>query len=211
MIIHVTIPLLLFLSIMAGTSSFVAHKWQIHIVRCSLLDVKKHYPNVSAIVNAANVNMRGGGGLDGVIHAAAGPQLLAELKRLVPYRAQTAQVIVTSGYQTGFSHILHVAGPIYSSSNRDESRNLLEATYTNVIQKADELPETTALGVASISTGIYGYPLNAAAPLAIATVTRELARAQNLKTVVFAMFGQNEFDVFTKALDQWKKERGSDL
>lgn len=152
-----------------------------------------------------------GGGLDGAIHSAAGPQLLAELKQLVPDKTQTAQVIVTKGYKTNFSYILHVAGPVYSSSNHDESRRLLEATYTNLIREADKLKTVTALGLASISTGIYGYPLNDAAPLAISTVARELSKTQNLKTVIFAMFGQHEFDVFKRAYEQWKQKPEKDL
>ena len=213
---------------MMGVSS-IAQKWQIHITHCSLLDVKKHHPNVTAIVNAANVYMRGGekqlnkkcseyflflnkgGGLDGAIHSAAGSQLLTELKQLVPDKTQTAQVIVTKGYKTGFSHILHVAGPVYSSSNHDESQRLLEATYTNVIREADHLKTIPAIGLASISTGIYGYPLKDAASVAISTVTRELSQAKNLKTVVFAMFGQHEYDIFKNAFEQWKQKHEKDL
>lgn len=149
--------------------------------------------------------------MDGAIHAAAGSQLLAELKQLVPHKTETAQVIITKGYKTGFDHILHVAGPVYSSSNPDESQRLLRATYTNVIKEADKLKTISALGLASISTGIYGYPLNDAAPIAISTVAQELSKAQHLKTVVFTMFGKNEFDVFTRAYDQWKKTDEKDL
>lgn len=152
-----------------------------------------------------------GGGLDGAIHSAAGPQLLSELKQLVPTQTETAEVIITKGYQTGFSHILHVAGPVYSSSAPDESRRLLQATYTNVIRAADQLKTVTALGMASISTGIYGYPLQDAAPLAIETVAHELSQAQHLRTVVFAMFGKREFDVFAKAYQQWKGKGEKDL
>ena len=152
-----------------------------------------------------------GGGLDGAIHAAAGPQLLAELKQLVPNQARTAEVITTKGYKTGFSHILHVAGPVYSSSARDESRRLLQTTYTNVIRAADQLGTVSALGMASISTGIYGYPLHDAAPLAIETVAHELSHGEHLRTVVFAMFGKQEFDVFTKAYEQWKGKKEKDL
>ena len=152
-----------------------------------------------------------GGGLDGAIHTAAGTQLLSELKQLVPDKTQTAQVIVTKGYKTNFSHILHVAGPVYSSSNPGESRRLLEATYANVVREADQLKTVTALGLASISTGIYGYPLNDAAPIAISKVAEELSKAQHLKTVIFAMFTKHEFDVFTKAYEQWKQTHKKDL
>ncbi|CAF3978275.1 unnamed protein product [Rotaria sp. Silwood1] len=100
---------------------------------------------------------------------------------------------------------------VYSSTNHDESQRLLEATYTNVIREADRLKTVTALGLASISTGIYGYPLNDAASIAISTVARELSQVQNLKTVIFAMFGKSELDVFTKAYEQWKKKHEKDL
>ena len=135
---------------------------------------------------------------------------MQELKKLVPTKTQTAEVIVSKGYKTGFSHILHVAGPIYSSSNPDESRKLLEETYTNVIRTADS-QGINALGTASISTGIYGYPLDDAAKVAISTVARELSQSQHLKTVIFAMFGQEEYDVFTKTYQQWKHKHESDL
>ena len=129
----------------------------------------------------------------------------------MPVKAETAQVIITKGYKTGFSHILHVAGPIYSFVNRDESQRLLKATYRNVIREADQLKTISALGLASISTGIYGYPLNDAAPIAIETVAEELSRAENLKTVVFAMFAKKEYDVFTKAYEQWTQKHKTDL
>ena len=133
------------------------------------------------------------------------------MKQLVPHKAQRAEVIITKGYKTGFDHILHVAGPVYSSTNRDECRRLLEASYANVVREADRLKTVSALGLASISTGIYGYPLNDAAPLAISTVARELSQAENLKTVVFAMFGKHEFDVFTQAYEYWKRKHEKDL
>ena len=152
-----------------------------------------------------------GGGLDGVIHAAAGPQLLGELKKLVPDRTQTAEVVTTKGYNTGYKHILHVAGPIYSVSKQEDCRRLLEATYRNVIKEADSLKYVKELGIASISTGIYGYPLKEAANIAIETVANELSQSQNLQTVIFAMFGEEEFKVFTKAYDQWKDKFQKDL
>ena len=126
-------------------------------------------------------------------------------------KTETAEVIITKGYQTNFSHILHVAGPVYSDSNRDESQRLLELTYKNVIQAADQLKTVSTLALASISTGIYGYPLNDAAPIAISTVARELSRTEHLNTVIFAMFAKREFEIFTKAYEQWKQKPRKDL
>ncbi|UJR27351.1 hypothetical protein I4U23_008644 [Adineta vaga] len=208
------------ITILRGTTirnlkEMVAHEIGINIEQqychCNLLEIKKYHPNVTAIVNAANVYMRGGGGLDGAIHKAAGSELLTELKQLVPDKTQTAQVIITQGYKTGFSHILHVAGPVYSTSNPDESRRLLEATYTNIVREADQLKTIDTLGLASISTGIYGYPLKDAAPVAISTIALELSKSEHLKTVIFAMFGKQEYDVFTKAYEQWKQKHEKDL
>jgi O-acetyl-ADP-ribose deacetylase len=137
--------------------------------------------------------------------------LLAELKKLVPDKTRTAEVVMTNGYKTGFARILHVAGPIYWSSQAEQARQLLQETYKNVILKADQSGDISELATASISTGIYGYPLKEAAPLAIRTVAEELSRAKHVKKVIFAMFGSEEFIEFNRALETWKQSKNDDL
>ncbi|CAF1505998.1 unnamed protein product [Didymodactylos carnosus] len=143
--------------------------------------------------------MRGGGGLDGAIHAKAGKNLLLELEEKVPHRAQTGEVIVTKGYKTDFDYILHVAGPLWGGGYHDEESKL-RASYVNAIKEADKLNIET-LAFASISTGIYGYPLDQATPVALETCAYELKTTTTLKNIVFAMFQENEFKTFTKAYE----------
>lgn len=168
---------------------------EILLVRGSVLEQP-----VEAIVNAANGGMRGGGGLDGAIHRAAGPELLEELRQKAPSGAPTGGVVVTQGYRTGFKAILHTPGPVWKGGSSGEPASLA-ACYRNA------LDEVKALGLASIalpsiSTGLYGYPIDQAAPLVVKTVYEWVeAQAESpLQRIVFAMYGGVEFEAFEKAL-----------
>lgn len=162
---------------------------QIEVVRGSLLD-----QDVEAIVNAANTAMRGGGGIDGAIHRAAGRELLNELMRVAPHGARTGQVVVTPGFLTGFRYILHTPGPIWRGGLNREP-DLLAACYRNATVEAERLG-VKALGFPSISTGIYGFPIERAAPIALQAI-REAAN--DLDRIVLAMFGEREYEVFSRA------------
>jgi O-acetyl-ADP-ribose deacetylase (regulator of RNase III) len=169
---------------------------EILLVRGSVLE-----QTVDAILNAANVGMRGGGGLDGAVHHAAGPGLLKELREKVPSGAPTGSIVVTGGHSSGFRYLLHTPGPVWKGGNNGEPE-ALAACYRNALDAAENLG-LTSLGLPSISTGIYGYPVEKAAPLAIATV-REWATAHpdaSLTRVVFAMYGGEEYARFKKAMD----------
>ena len=168
---------------------------EIILVRGSVLE-----QDVDAVLNAANTGMRGGGGLDGAVHRAAGPGLLEELRLKAPSGAPTGAVIVTEGYASGFRHLLHTPGPVWKGGSKGEP-DALAACYRNALDAAHDLG-LTSLGLPSISTGIYGYPLYKAAPVAVATV-REWVDAHgetSLVRVVFAMFGGEEYAQFKKAL-----------
>lgn len=164
---------------------------KIEIRRGSLLD--QH--DVEAIVNAANNGMRGGGGIDGAIHHAAGPGLLAELRELAPNGCPTGEVVVTGGHLLPFKNIFHTPGPVWKGGNRDEP-DLLASCYRRCLEEADRLG-LTSIGYCSISTGIYGYPIELAAPVALHTVT---STSTGVEHVVFAMFGAAEFGAFNRAL-----------
>lgn len=165
------------------------------LARGSVLD-----QTVDAVVNAASVGMRGGGGLDGAIHRAAGPGLLEELRQKAPSGAPTGAVVVTSGHASGFRHILHVPGPVWKGGSRGEP-DALAACYRNALLAAHELG-LESLGIPSISTGIYGYPLDRAAPLAVSTVRDWIAANEttSLIRIVLAMYGDEEFTAFEHAL-----------
>ena len=168
---------------------------EIVLVRGSVLE-----QDVEAIVNAASVGMRGGGGLDGAVHHAAGPALLAELREKVPSGSPTGSVVVTGGHNTPFKAILHTPGPVWKGGSRGEP-DALAACYRNCLAAAHELG-LASLGLPSISTGIYGYPIDKAAPLVVRTV-RDWVAAQgetSLERIVFAMFGGEEYQAFRKEL-----------
>ncbi|MGV3616183.1 MAG: macro domain-containing protein [Fimbriimonas sp.] len=161
----------------------------IEIVRGSLLD-----QDVEAIVNAANTSMRGGSGLDGQVHRLAGKGLIEELMRVAPHRCRTGKVIVTGGQATPFRYILHTPGPVWRGGISGEEA-LLADCYRNATLKAQDLGVRT-LGFASISTGIYRYPLERAATLALRVVRETVT---TLERVVFAMYGAEEYEAFLKA------------
>lgn len=165
------------------------------LVRGSVIDQE-----VDAIVNAASIGMRGGGGLDGAVHNAAGPGLLQELQEKVPSGSPTGSVVVTGGHATRFKAILHTPGPVWKGGSKGEP-DTLAACYRNCLSAAHELG-VSSIALPSISTGIYGYPIDRAAPLAVKTVRDWIAANGDtrLEKVIFAMFGGEEFAHFKKAM-----------
>lgn len=165
------------------------------LVRGSVID-----QDVEAIVNAASIGMRGGGGLDGAVHHAAGPALLEELLEKVPSGSPPGSVVVTAGHASGFKAILHTPGPVWKGGSRGEP-DTLAACYRNCLIAAHDLG-IVSIAVPSISTGIYGYPLDRAAPLAVKTVQDWITANEEtaLKKIIFAMFGGEEYVQFKKAL-----------
>ncbi len=174
---------------------------QIEVVRGSVLECK-----ADAIVNAANKGMRGGSALDGAIHNAAGPQMLDELVEVAPDGAQTAEVVVTRAYDLPQKFVFHVAGPIWKT-NRPETHESCEdelaAAYYNCLAEAD-VRGLESLALPSLSTGVYGFPLERAAPIALATAAYFLKNhpETSLDRVTFAMFGGAEHHEFRRALEK---------
>lgn len=168
---------------------------EVEITRGSVLKA-----DVDGIVNAANTSMRGGGGVDGAIHRAAGPELMKELMKVAPHGAPTGRPVLTGGYNLG-KFIIHVAGPVWSEKRADECAQQLRACYRGALEVA-AAQGWESIGFCSISTGIYGYPLSRAAPLAVATVAEYLQShpETSLRRVVFAMFQEEEYSAFQTAL-----------
>jgi O-acetyl-ADP-ribose deacetylase (regulator of RNase III) len=155
---------------------------------------------VDAIVNAANTLMRGGGGVDGAIHAAAGRGLLAELEQVAPDGAATGSVVVTGGHRLRQRHVLHTPGPVWHGGARGEPAQLASC-YRECCAAAEKL-RLESVAFCSISTGVYGYPLEPAAAIALDSVLGWLAAHPDtsLRRVVFAMFAAREHEVFAHAL-----------
>jgi O-acetyl-ADP-ribose deacetylase len=140
---------------------------------------------VDAIGNAANAALRGGGGVDGAIHRAAGPGLLEELRRTYPEGTPTGTAVATGGHGLAARWVLHAVGPVWHGGSRNEER-LLAGAYRSCLELADELG-ARSLALPAVSMGIYGYPLDAGARVAVRTVAGHLAGETALELVRFVL------------------------
>jgi O-acetyl-ADP-ribose deacetylase (regulator of RNase III) len=170
------------------------HKAAIEIVRGSVVD-----QDADAVVNAANTALRGGGGIDGAIHRAAGRELLKELERVAPSGTKTGTAVMTKGFNLKQPWIIHTPGPVWKGGNANEAAKLA-SSYRSCLERADE-KGLTSIAFCSVSTGIYGYPLDQAAAIALGTVEEYLDAhpETTLKRVVFALYQEPEYKAFTKA------------
>ena len=157
------------------------------------------YQKVDAIVIAANPALAGGSGITGKIFGAAGSGLPAEIKLKYPRGTPTGTAVITGGHKLRQPYIIHTPGPYWRGGNSGEP-GLLASSYRSCLQVADKAG-LKSIAFCSISTGIYGYPLDKAAPLALKTVRDYLSAhpETTLERVVFAMFGQKEYDAFVHA------------
>ena len=151
---------------------------------------------VDAIVNAANSALLGGGGVDGAIHRAAGPQLLAECRTLGGCAIGEAKI--TKGYRLPAKHIIHTVGPVWRGGGSGEAA-LLASCYRNSLQLALENNLRT-LAFPAISCGAYGYPLQAAARIAVRECSAFTGRHCGIEHVTFALFEEEAFRVYQAEL-----------
>lgn len=159
--------------------------------------------DTDAIVNAANSSLLGGGGVDGAIHRAAGSELLAETRTLGG--CQTGQAKITKGYKLQARHVIHAVGPIYSQRDATVA-TLLASAYRSSLTLADE-HQLTSIAFPSISTGIYGYPLEEAAPIALGTIVDFCKAQTSIKRVRYVLFDDHTFSVYSNTLANLISER----
>jgi len=151
--------------------------------------------SVDAIVNAANSSLLGGGGVDGAIHRAAGPDLLAECKTIGG--CPTGEARITDGYRLPAQYIIHTVGPVFR--NRPEDPKLLAACYRNSLMLAVENSAAT-IAFPAISCGVYGYPIAAACQVALGETQAFLEDHPPIKKVIFVLFSEADATVYRKQL-----------
>jgi O-acetyl-ADP-ribose deacetylase len=154
--------------------------------------------DVDAIGNAANAALRGGGGVDGAIHRAAGPGLLDELRERYPDGTQTGTAVATSGHLLPARWVLHAVGPVWRGGGHGEPEELAGA-YRSSLRLADEL-EARSVAFPAISMGIYGYPGPDGARIAVTTVIEHLEGETGIELVRFVMFSDETHRLFEDAL-----------
>jgi O-acetyl-ADP-ribose deacetylase (regulator of RNase III) len=154
--------------------------------------------DVDAIVNAANGSLMGGGGVDGAIHRAGGPSILAactEIRRTIyPDGLPTGKAVATTGGLLPARWVIHTVGPVYARE-RDPAA-LLDSCHTESLRVADELGART-VAFPAISTGVYGYPIEEAAPVAVDAVRRSTSEVDEVR---FVLFGRDAYEAFERAL-----------
>jgi O-acetyl-ADP-ribose deacetylase (regulator of RNase III) len=157
--------------------------------------------NTDAIVNAANSGLMGGGGVDGAIHRAGGPAILAECRRIVAQhgRLPTGKAVITTGGNLKSQYVIHTVGPVWHGGSGNEAE-LLRSAYCECLKLAND-NKLARISFPSISTGAYGYPVDEAAKIAVNTVVSFLKQQTiSLREVVFVLFDSRTYQSYRSAL-----------
>lgn len=155
---------------------------------------------VDAIVNAANTSLLGGGGVDGAIHRAAGPELLAECRTIGG--CPTGESKITKGYHLPAKYVIHTVGPVYGGTPQDSQ--LLSSCYRNSLQLAVE-KDVTSIAFPAVSCGVYGYPIKSACKIAVDMTADFLRKNLSVKRVVFVQFSSENYGIYMDYLKKFGK------
>jgi len=173
-------------------STQVVHGVTLVLLRGNIVEVQ-----ADAIVNAANSALAGGGGVDGAIHRAGGPSIMAECNTFDG--CPTGSAVATKAGRLKAQYVFHAVGPIYHG--RAEDARLLASAYQACLKLAEER-QLKSIAFPSLSTGVYGYPINEAAPIALRTVIEHIQQPTSLQQVTFVLFDGNSYTVYKNTLAQ---------
>lgn len=170
-------------------------KDKIEIIKGDITKLK-----VDAIVNAANSSLMGGGGVDGAIHRAGGKVILEECKKIVEKqgRCETGNAVITTAGNMPSKYVIHTVGPVWHGGKYNEA-DKLASCYRKSLELAEE-NNCRTIAFPNISTGIYGYPKEAAARIALSTVVDYLSRSPKIEKVIFVCFDEENFSLLTSLL-----------
>ncbi len=154
-------------------------------------------PDITAVVNAANANLRIGGGVAGAIHRAAGPELEEECRPLAPIKP--GETVITSAYDLPNKFVIHCLGPIYGV---DEPENvLLSNCYRNALTLADQ-HKIDSIAFPAISTGAFGYPIKKATGITIKTILEKVPNLEHVKKIRFVLFSKHDYEIYVQELKE---------
>ena len=154
-------------------------------------------PDIDAVVNAANAELRIGGGVAGAIHRAAGPGLYDECRPLAPIRP--GEAVITGAHNLPNKHVIHCLGPVYGVD--EPSDELLAACYRNALRLAEQ-NNLTSVAFPAISTGAFGYPVEDAARVALKTIIDDTPNLSSVKLIRFVLFGEGDLELHQRILDE---------
>lgn len=168
---------------------------KIEVIKADITEIK-----VDAIVNAANSSLLGGGGVDGAIHRKGGKEILEACKviRNRQGRCKTGEAVITTAGKLPSNYVIHTVGPVWNGGNNQEEM-LLENCYKNSLRIAEE-NKLTSIAFPNISTGIYGFPINKAAIIAIQTVRNQLDSLRSINEVIFVCFNEENYQLYKEII-----------